>query len=175
MRKLFIAISAVFWFGSCSESDDLQLPSEDISVMQKELQQLRSSLKQLETEQQALNLGFRPAGQYSFKEQVMLLEHEGRMDAIFNHIQPEGLFYLKGDDNIYRLAGAAFRVRMDQEVRPNLGESKSAISSYNTATPPKGFTGVRDIWMANDETGYWELHVWTEIDHPLGVFSYDLP
>ncbi len=38
-------------------------------------------------------------------------------------------------------------------------------------TPPEGITGDLDEWHFNEMIGQWQLHVWTILPNPDGIFA----
>ena len=41
----------------------------------------------------------------------------------------------------------------------------------NPGNPPEGFTGDNDEWHFNEMLGQWQLHVWTVLENPDGIFA----
>ena len=41
----------------------------------------------------------------------------------------------------------------------------------NPGSPPEGFTGDQDEWHFNEMIGQWQLHVWTVMENPDGLFA----
>lgn len=41
----------------------------------------------------------------------------------------------------------------------------------NPGNPPEGFTGDQDAWHFNEMVGQWQLHVWTILPNPDGIFA----
>lgn len=82
-------------------------------------------------------------------------------DGVFEMNNPEIILYLP-DTN-----GAMQMVAVEYSIVPE--------DSENPGNPPEGFTGSEDVWHFNEEIGQWQLHVWTILDNPDGIFAAHNP
>ena len=78
-------------------------------------------------------------------------------DGIFELEKPEIILYVP-DDN-----GDMQRVAVEYSIIP--------ADPDNPGSPPEGFTGDLDQWHYNEMIGQWQLHVWTVLPNPIGVFE----
>ncbi|MTE25924.1 hypothetical protein [Winogradskyella ouciana] len=79
------------------------------------------------------------------------------IDTTFDLLNPEVILYLP-DGN-----GGMEMVAIEYAVLPEDPE--------NHGSPPEGFTGSEDEWHFNEELGQWQLHVWTVLENPDGIFA----
>ena len=78
-------------------------------------------------------------------------------DGTFDINQPEIILYVP-DAN-----GNMQMVAVEYSIIPNDPE--------NPGNPPEGFTGDNDVWHFNEMVGQWQLHVWTILENPDGIFA----
>lgn len=79
------------------------------------------------------------------------------VDGTFELEKPEIILYVP-DGN-----GGMKMVAVEYAVVP--------ADPSNPGSPPEGFTGDLDKWHFNENIGEWQLHVWTILENPDGVFA----
>lgn len=82
-------------------------------------------------------------------------------DGVFELEKPEIILYLPDADGNMQMAGVEYSI---VPADPN-----------NPGSPPEGFTGDQDEWHFNELVGQWQLHVWTILDNPDGIFASHNP
>lgn len=78
-------------------------------------------------------------------------------DGIFDLENPEIILYVPDENNIMQMVAVEYAIVPDD---PN-----------NPGNPPEGFTGDQDEWHYNEMIQQWQLHVWTILDNPDGIFT----
>ena len=78
-------------------------------------------------------------------------------DGVFDIDNPEIILYLP-DEN-----GNMQMVAVEYSIIPEDPE--------NPGSPPEGFAGDLDVWHFNEMLGQWQLHVWTILENPDGIFA----
>ena len=79
------------------------------------------------------------------------------IDTTFDLMNPEVILYLPdGNGNMQMVA-------VEYAILPEDPE--------NPGSPPEGFTGSEDVWHWREDLGQWQLHVWTILDNPDGIFA----
>ena len=78
-------------------------------------------------------------------------------DGTFDLLKPEIVLYLP-DDN-----GELQMVAVEYSIIPN--------DPSSPGSPPAGLTGDIDEWHFNEIIGHWQLHVWTVMENPDGIFA----
>lgn len=79
------------------------------------------------------------------------------VDGTFELEKPEIIFYVP-DEN-----GNMEMVAVEYAIAP--------ADPDNPGTPPEGFSGEEDEWHFNEMVGQWQLHVWTILPNPDGIFA----
>ena len=78
-------------------------------------------------------------------------------DEVFDLEKPEVILYLPDENGVMQM------VAIEYSIIPEDPE--------NPGNPPEGFTGDLDQWHFNEELGQWQLHVWTKLENPDGLFA----
>ena len=78
-------------------------------------------------------------------------------DGTFEVENPEIILYVPDSEGIMQM------VAVEYAVIPS--------DPDNPGAPPEGFTGDFDEWHFNKMVGQWQLHVWTILENPEGVFA----
>lgn len=145
---LFLFVSVVM---SCSEEDE-----ESREVWEIEVAQVKSATSQYTNFQTATDDGLIDVSGY-----VPNMGHHylnpALVDGIFELEKPEIILYVP-DDN-----GAMQMVAIEYAIVP--------ADPDNPGNPPEGFTGNNDQWHFNEMVGQWQLHVWTILPNPDGIFA----
>jgi len=79
------------------------------------------------------------------------------VDGTFELEKPEIILYVPDDQGDMQM------VAIEYAIVP--------ADPENPGDPPAGFTGDQDAWHFNEMVGQWQLHVWTILDNPDGVFA----
>ncbi|NAS11136.1 hypothetical protein GTQ38_03935 [Flavobacteriaceae bacterium R33] len=79
------------------------------------------------------------------------------VDGTFELDKPEIILYVP-DQN-----GGMQMVAVEYAIIPE--------NPDNPGNPPEGFTGDQDVWHFNEMVGQWQLHVWTILENPDGIFA----
>ena len=138
----------------CSSDDDSS--DDKLTPLESEILQLRQATDQY--------LDFQIA------------ESEGRID-VSGYVPNMGHHYLNP-----ALADGTFELTNPEiilYVPDNNGEMQMVAVEYsiipddpdNPGNPPEGFSGEDDVWYFNEMIGQWQLHVWTILDNPDGIFA----
>ncbi len=81
----------------------------------------------------------------------------GLVDGTFELEKPEIILYAPNADGDMEMVAVEYAIVPDDPNNP--GEA------------PEGFTGDEDIWHFNEMIGQWQLHVWTVLPNPDGIFA----
>lgn len=81
----------------------------------------------------------------------------GLADGNFELEKPEIILYVPDDNNVMQMVAVEYSIIPEDPENPGL--------------PPEGFTGDQDVWHFNEMVGQWQLHVWTVLDNPDGIFA----
>lgn len=81
----------------------------------------------------------------------------GLSDGTFELEKPEIILYVPDDNGNMQMVAVEYSIVPDD---PN-----------NPGSPPEGFTGDKDEWHFNEMVGQWQLHVWTILENPEGIFQ----
>ncbi len=77
-------------------------------------------------------------------------------DGVFELEKPEVILYLPDDNGIMQMVAVEYSIIPDDPENPG--------------DPPEGFTGDLDEWHFNEQLKQWQLHVWTKLENPDGIF-----
>ena len=77
-------------------------------------------------------------------------------DGTFELEKPEIILYVPDGNNMQMVA-------VEYSIIPD--------DPNNPGNPPEGFTGDQDVWHYNEMVGQWQLHVWTILENPDGIFA----
>ena len=148
---LFIVVIAAVM--SCDKDDDNE-PQQEVWEM--EVDQVKSATTQYTNFQEATNSGLVDVSGY-----VPNMGHHylnpGLVDGVFELEKPEIILYVPDGNNVMQMVAIEYGV---VPADPN-----------NPGDPPEGFTGDLDEWHFNEMVGQWQLHVWTILENPDGVFA----
>ena len=78
-------------------------------------------------------------------------------DGTFELEKPEIILYVPDSNGNMEMVAVEYSIIPDD---PN-----------NPGNPPEGFTGDLDQWHFNEMVGQWQLHVWTVLPNPDGIFA----
>lgn len=81
----------------------------------------------------------------------------GLADGIFELEKPEIILYVPDTDGNMQMVAVEYAIIPEDPENPG--------------TPPEGFTGNQDEWHFNENVGQWQLHVWTILENPDGIFA----
>ena len=151
-RTLFILV--IIAFISCSKDDDnntTQLETWEVEVVK-----VKTATSQYLNFGEAANSGLIDVSGY-----VPNMGHHylnpGLADGTFELEKPEIILYVPDGNNVMQM------VAVEYSIVPN--------DPNNPGSPPEGFTGDQDEWHYNEMIGQWQLHVWTILENPDGIFA----
>ena len=155
VKNTFLGILFVaFIVMGCSKDDDNnQVVLEDWEI---EVNQLRANTAQYIDFNVAVNNGLIDVSGY-----VPNMGHHflnpAYADTTFEMDKPEIILYVPDENGIMQMVAVEYSIIPED---PN-----------NPGSPPEGFTGDQDVWHFNEMLGQWQLHVWTILENPDGVFA----
>lgn len=79
------------------------------------------------------------------------------VDGTFEINKPEYILYAPDENNVMQMIAVEYGV-VPEDVN-------------NPGNPPEGFTGDQDVWKYKESVGQWQLHVWTILENPDGIFA----
>lgn len=82
-------------------------------------------------------------------------------DGTFEITKPEFILYLPNENGDMEMVGVEYGIVPEDPDNPG--------------NPPEGFAGDEDEWHYNEMVGQWQLHVWTILDNPNGIFAAQNP
>ena len=85
----------------------------------------------------------------------------GLADGTFELERPEIILYVPDENGNMEMAGVEYSI--------------VPADPDNPGNPPEGFTGTEDEWHFNEMIGHWQLHVWTVLPNPDGIFAAHNP
>lgn len=136
---------------SCDKDDDPVL-----EVWEVEVEQAMTATEQYINFQTALDDGLIDVSGY-----VPNMGHHylnpGLVDGTFELEKPEVILYVPNDNGDMEMVAIEYSIVPDD---PN-----------NPGDAPEGFTGDDDVWHFNEMVGHWQLHVWTILPNPDGIFA----
>lgn len=147
-----IALCAFLTFG-CDE-DEETIPAQEAWEM--EVEQVKAATSHYIDFQMALNDSLFDVSGY-----VPNMGHHylnpRLVDGTFELEKPEIILYVP-DGN-----GGMKMVAVEYAIVP--------ADPANPGNPPEGFSGDLDEWHFNEMVGQWQLHVWTIMANPDGIFA----
>ncbi len=154
MKKLFLFMSiSILALISCNKND---VNSPELKAWESEVNQLKKATEKYVDFNTAVSEGWIDVSGY-----VPNMGHHflnpAYSDGVFELEKPEVILYLP-DEN-----GAMKMVAVEYSIIPKDPE--------NPGNPPEGFTGALDEWHFNEELKQWQLHVWTKLENPDGIFA----
>ena len=78
-------------------------------------------------------------------------------DGTFDLLKPEIVLYVPDANGDLQMVGVEYSI--------------VPADPLNQGTPPAGLTGDLDEWHFNEMIGQWQLHVWTVMENPDGIFA----
>lgn len=79
------------------------------------------------------------------------------VDGTFELEKPEIILYVPDENGEMDMVAVEYAIVPDDPANPG--------------NPPEGFTGDLDEWHFNENIGQWQLHVWTILANPDGIFA----
>ena len=144
---LLLALLAV----SCNKDDE-----EPMETWEMEVEQLRAATSQYTNFETATNAGLIDVSGY-----VPNMGHHylnpALADGTFELEKPEIILYVPDENGDMQMVAVEYAIVPDDPANPG--------------NPPEGFTGNFDQWHFNEMVGQWQLHVWTILENPDGIFA----
>ncbi len=153
MKKFILLLVSIFALISCKK-DDVNTP--DMEAWEVEVNQLKAATEKYVDFNVAVTEGFIDVSGY-----VPNMGHHflnpAYSDGVFELEKPEVILYLPDDNDVMQMVAVEYSIIPDDPENPG--------------TPPEGLTGDLDEWHFNEEIGQWQLHVWTKLENPDGIFA----
>jgi len=150
--KWIISSMLILTLISCSKDDDQ--PQQEMWEI--EIDQVKNATSKFINFEEATNSGLIDVSGY-----VPNMGHHylnpGLADGTFELEKPEIILYVPDDNNVMQMVAVEYSIIPDDPDNPG--------------SPPEGFTGDQDIWHFNEMVGQWQLHVWTILENPDGIFA----
>jgi len=149
----FIGVITLFSLSNCSDDDDdaPQLEAWEIEINQVEEATAKYMDYSVAQSEGRIDVsGYVPNMGHHYLNPALI-------DGTFDLLQPEFILYKPDADGNMQMVGVEYGIIPDDPDNPG--------------TPPVGFTGDADVWHFNDLVGQWQLHVWTVLENPDGVFE----
>lgn len=151
IRMLMIFSVTSLLFSACSKDRN-----EVLSAWEMEVEQVKAATSQYLNFTAAENEGRIDVSGY-----VPNMGHHylnpGLADGVFELEKPEVILYVPDAEGNMKMVGVEYSIAPQDPENPG--------------TPPEGFTGDTDEWHFNEMVGHWQLHVWTILDNPDGIFA----
>ena len=142
----FITVAII----SCGD-EEVQL-----EIWELEVERVKAATAQFEDFSQATGAGLIDVSGY-----VPNMGHHylnpAHADGIFELENPEIILYVPNDQNVMEMVAVEYSIIPEDPDNPG--------------SPPEGFTGSKDQWHFNEHVGQWQLHVWTMLENPDGIFA----
>ena len=140
---------------SCSNDDD-QNPEPELEAWEIEVNQVKAvTAKYID---------------FSIAEAEGLIDVSGYVPNMGHHFLNPGLadgtFELNKPEIILYVPDANGNMKMVAVEYSIIPEDPK-----NPGNPPEGFSGDNDVWHFNEMLGQWQLHVWTILENPDGIFA----
>ncbi len=152
--KLLVLAALFTIFSSCSSDDDNNEPQ--LEAWEVEVNQLKSITEQYMDFNVAVDEGRIDVSGY-----VPNMGHHylnpAYADGTFEIDKPEIILYVPDANGNMQMVAVEYSIIPDDPENPG--------------SPPEGFTGDNDVWHFNEMVGQWQLHVWTILDNPDGIFA----
>ena len=153
VKAVSLFIFSVLLFCSCGSEEIEEVQPEPWEV---EVERLKSITEPYADFQHALDQGLIDVSGY-----VPNMGHHylnpALSDGIFDIDNPEIILYVPDENGVMQM------VAVEYSIVP--------ADPENPGTPPEGFTGDLDDWHFNEMIGQWQLHVWTVLGNPDGIFA----
>ena len=151
--KFLMIFPLSFLLTNCSNDDDDQVQLE---IWEIEVNQLKVATEKYMDFNEAVDEGRIDVSGY-----VPNMGHHylrpSLADGVFDLLNPEFILYLPDENGIMQM------VAIEYGIVPE--------NTENPGNPPEGFTGDDDVWSYNEMIGEWQLHVWTVLENPDGIFE----
>lgn len=149
VKCLFVALITVALIGCSDEEAELE-------TWELEVERVKSITALYSDFSEATNAGLIDVSGYvpNMGHHYLNPEHA---DGIFELEKPEIILYVPNDEGIMEMVAVEYSIIPEDPENPGL--------------PPEGFTGSVDEWHFNENVGQWQLHVWTMLDNPDGIFA----
>lgn len=152
--KTTIILLLVLFMSNCSNEDDNNGP--ELEAWEVEVDQLKVMTSQYMDFQIANSEGRIDVSGY-----VPNMGHHylnpTLADGTFELDRPEIILYVQDENNIMQMVAVEYAIIPEDPDNPG--------------NPPEGFTGDQDVWHFNEMVGQWQLHVWTILENPDGLFA----
>lgn len=149
--QCLIIFSLFFLSIGCSSDEDEQMEVWEIEVAQVTSATSKYANFQTATSEGLIDVsGYVPNMGHHYLNPTLV-------DGTFEINKPEIILYTP-DQN-----GNMIMVGIEYSIVP--------ASPDNPGAPPEGFDGNLDIWHFNENVGQWQLHVWTMLENPDGIFA----
>ena len=148
--KVFMLLFCAFITFSCDEDDDTPKQAWEVEV-----QQVMASTAQYTNFQAAVDdklidvSGYVPNMGHHYLNPALV-------DGTFELVKPEIILYIPNANGDMEMVAVEYAIVPEDPENPG--------------NPPEGFTGNQDEWHFNEMIGQWQLHVWTILDNPDGIF-----
>ncbi|WP_411767443.1 hypothetical protein [Winogradskyella sp. A3E31] len=83
------------------------------------------------------------------------------IDTTFDLMNPEVILYVPDSNGNMQMVAIEYAILPEDPDNPG--------------SAPEGFTGSEDEWHFNEALGQWQLHVWTDLENPDGIFAAHNP
>ena len=148
-----IALATALLFVSCAKDED---EAPQLEAWELEVEQLKSATNKYLDFSIAENEGRIDVSGY-----VPNMGHHylntGLADGVFELEKPEVILYVPDTDGNMQMVAVEYSIAPEDPDNPG--------------SPPEGFTSDLDQWHFNEMVGHWQLHVWTILDNPNGIFA----
>jgi len=153
LKGIILIVTSILIVG-CNSDDDNDQPQ--LAAWELEVNQLKSATSQYSnintaTDEGRIDVsGYVPNMGHHYLNPVLA-------DGTFQIDHPEIILYVPDGNGVMQMVGIEYSiVPADPE---------------NPSSPPEGFTGDLDEWHFNEIVGQWQLHVWTIMENPDGLFA----
>ncbi len=151
--KAVMGLSLVLLTFSCGNDDD-SVP--ELEAWMVEVEQLKAATSQYVDFEVANNEGRIDVSGY-----VPNMGHHylnpALADGTLELDKPEIILYVPDENAVMQMVAVEYAVIPEDPDNPG--------------NPPEGFTGDQDVWHFNEMVGQWQLHVWTILENPDGIFA----
>jgi hypothetical protein len=158
LNTWILLITILFTLTGCSNDDDTieDEISMQLEAWETEVNNLKIATTQYADFQIAIDEGRFDVSGYVPNMGHHFLNPE-LADGIFEINKPEIILYVPDENNVMQMVAVEYSIIPED---PN-----------NPGNPPEGFTGDLDVWHFNEMIGQWQLHVWTILENPAGLFA----
>lgn len=153
LKTVSLFTFCILLFTSCGDDEN---PEPQLEAWEEEVERVKSLTAPYEDFQHALDMGLIDVSGY-----VPNMGHHylnpALSDGVFDIDQPEIILYVPDANGNMQMVAVEYSIVPDDPENPG--------------TPPEGFTGDLDQWHFNEMVGQWQLHVWTVLENPDGIFA----